>query len=48
MHKPEDLDPADSTAADNVVPFEEDGHVEAENLEYSGFTAYVESQFRRS
>ena len=48
MQKPEDLNPADATKADVVVPLEEDCDVEAENLEYSGVAAYVESQFRRS
>ena len=48
MQKPEDLNPADATETDMVVPLEEDGDVEAENLEYSGIAAYVESQFRRS
>ena len=48
MQKPEDLNPADTTETDVVVPLEEDDDVEAENLEYSGVAAYVESQFRRS
>ena len=48
MQKPDDLDPADATETDMVVPLEEDGDVEAENLEYSGVAAYVEGQFRRS
>lgn len=42
MQKPDDLDPADATETDMVVPLEEDGDVEAENLEYSGVAAYVE------
>ena len=48
MQKPEDLNPADTTETDVVVPLEEDGDFEAENLEYSGVAAYVESQFRPS
>ena len=48
MQKPDVLDPENATEADMVVPLEEDGDVEAENLEYIGFASYVESQFRRS
>ena len=48
MQKPEDLYPADGTEADIVLILEEDGDAEAENFEYSGVVAYVESQFRRT
>ena len=48
MDKPSGLDPQEATEADNVVVLEEDGDVEQDNLEYSGLSSFIETQFRRS
>ena len=48
MDKPTGLDPEETTEATNVVSLDESGDVEQENLEYSGLSQYVTTQFRRS
>jgi len=48
MDKPTDLRPEDATEMDLVVALEEDGDIEAENVEYSGVVSFIETQFQRS
>ena len=48
MDKPQGLSPEEATEADAVVALDETGDVEVENLEYSGISAYVRSQYERS
>ena len=40
--------PEDATDSDLVVPLDETGDVEAENIEFSGTVAFIKSQFKRS
>lgn len=48
MDKPTGPAPEDTTEAEDVVALQEEGDVAEENIEYSGLTAFIESQFRRS
>lgn len=48
MDKPTGPAPEDTTEAEDVVSLQEEGDVAEENIEYSGLTAFIESQFRRS
>ena len=48
MDKPVGMSPEESTEADAVVALDETGDVEAENLEYSGVSSFVISQYTRS
>jgi len=40
--------PEDATDSEFAVPLDENGDVEAENLEYSGAVAFIEGQYNRS
>ena len=48
MDKPAGMSPEEATEADAVVALDETGDVEAENLEYSGVSAFVTGQYNRS
>ena len=46
MQKPTGPSPEDTTEPDMVVLLEESGNIEQENVEYSGFAAFIAYQFR--
>ena len=48
MDKPVGMSPEEATEADAVIALDETGDVEQENLEYSGISAFVDGQYRRS
>tara|TARA_R110001606_G_scaffold214320_3_gene362130 strand:- start:2845 stop:4995 length:2151 start_codon:yes stop_codon:yes gene_type:complete len=48
MDKPVGMSPEEATEVDAVVALDETGDVEEENLEFSGISGFVDTQFRRS